>query len=86
MGAQLQVQSPRSYGCIGRVPRVVDAFAGQYGAAGYFCNVVAGKVVTNPGFATINDAWRAIEQYVAMMQRPPPASPRSLSPYPRVRR
>lgn len=56
LGAQLQVQSPRSYGCIGRVPRVVDAFAGQYGAAGYFCNVVAGKVVTNPGFATINDS------------------------------
>lgn len=54
-GVQAQVQSPRRYGCIGRVPRVVDIFAGQYGAAGYFCNVVNGQVVTNPGFATIND-------------------------------
>lgn len=53
-GALVNVQSPRKFGCIGRVPRSVDVFAGQYGAAGYFCNVVNGQVVTDPSFATVN--------------------------------
>ncbi len=50
VGVQTQVQSPRSYGCIGLVPASADGtgFAGQYGAAGFYCNVVNGAIVTNP--------------------------------------
>lgn len=47
LGANLQVTSPRKFGCIGRVPRTVDPFAALYGAAGYYCNVDAeGNVIT----------------------------------------
>ena len=49
LGVQTQVQSPRSYACIGTVPNRVDVFAAQYGAAGYFCNLDAsGAIITNP--------------------------------------
>jgi hypothetical protein len=48
VGVQTQVQSPRRYGCIGTVPAAVDPFARQYGAAGYYCNVINGAIVTNP--------------------------------------
>ncbi len=56
LGTQVQATSPRSYGCIGRVPRTVDAFAGAYGAAGFYCNLdSAGNVITDPLFPIIND-------------------------------
>jgi len=52
IGAQFQAQSPRHYGCIGRVPVSVDAFAGAYGAAGFYCNLDAdGNVITDPAYA-----------------------------------
>ncbi len=51
-GANFSASSPRSYGCLGRVPARVDAFAGQYGAAGFYCNVVNGEIVTNPTAGT----------------------------------
>lgn len=56
LGANAQVTSPRKFGCIGRVPRIVDQFAGAYGAAGWFCNLDAnGEVVTDPtGFTFSN--------------------------------
>lgn len=56
LGANASVTSPRKFGCIGRVPRLVDPFAGAYGAAGFFCNVDAnGEVISDPtGFTTRN--------------------------------
>ena len=51
-GANVQASSPRRYGCIGRVPNRVDGFAGQYGAAGFFCNIANGQVVTDPTVGT----------------------------------
>lgn len=48
LGANVIAQSPRHYGCIGRVPSRIDRFAGAYGAAGFFCNVVNGQIVTDP--------------------------------------
>ncbi|HEX8553234.1 MAG TPA: carboxypeptidase regulatory-like domain-containing protein [Sphingomonas sp.] len=48
VGVQTQVQSPRRYACLGTVPDRVDPFARQYGAAGYFCNVANGSIITNP--------------------------------------
>ncbi|MGC1271218.1 MAG: TonB-dependent receptor, partial [Croceibacterium sp.] len=57
VGANGSVTSPRKFGCIGRVPASVDAFAGAYGAAGFFCNVKDGKIVTDPtGFTVLNPA------------------------------
>lgn len=57
IGLQFQASSPRKFGCIGRVPTSVDAFAGAYGAAGYYCNVDAsGNVITDPAIATVNTA------------------------------
>ena len=51
VGLQTQIQSPRRFACIGTVPTRVDEFANQYGAAGYFCNVIDGAIVTNPATA-----------------------------------
>jgi hypothetical protein len=51
-GANFSAASPRHFGCIGRVPNRVDSFAGQYGAAGFFCNVVNGQIVTDPTAGT----------------------------------
>lgn len=52
LGANFQAQSPRRFGCIGRVPVRRDPFAGAYGAAGFYCNVDAqGNVITDPAFA-----------------------------------
>ncbi|WP_374294988.1 carboxypeptidase regulatory-like domain-containing protein [Sphingomonas sp.] len=51
-GGNFTAQSPRRYACLGRVPNRVDPFAGQYGAAGYFCNVINGEIITNPAAAT----------------------------------
>lgn len=50
IGANVQVTSPRKFGCIGRVPNYVDGgSAGAYGAAGFYCNTDAsGNVLTNP--------------------------------------
>ncbi len=57
LGIQSQAVSPRKFGCIGRVPLMIDAFAGAYGAAGFYCNVDAsGKVITDPAFAFTNTA------------------------------
>lgn len=56
LGTQVQATSPRKFGCIGRVPRTVDGFAGAYGAAGFYCNLdSSGKVITDPLFPVIND-------------------------------
>lgn len=49
LGANAQVASPRKFGCIGRVPRIVDQFAGAYGAEGWFCNLDGdGQVISDP--------------------------------------
>ena len=51
LGAQLQVASPRKFGCLGRAPANVDAnLAGRfYGAASFYCNLVSsGNVVRYP--------------------------------------
>ncbi|SFK32483.1 Carboxypeptidase regulatory-like domain-containing protein [Sphingomonas sp. NFR04] len=51
-GTQFQALSPRKFGCIGRVPVKRDAFAGSYGAAGFYCNLdSSGKVITDPAYA-----------------------------------
>lgn len=63
LGANLQVASPRKFGCIGVVPSAVDGdaenpsgYARQYNAAGFYCNVVDGQVqTTSNGFTSIND-------------------------------
>lgn len=55
LGAQFQAISPRKFGCIGRVPRSIDQYAGAYGAAGFYCNVDgSGNVITDPTKATVN--------------------------------
>lgn len=58
VGANVQVASPRHYGCLGRAPANADAnLAGRfYGAASFYCNLDAsGKVITNPvGFVLTN--------------------------------
>jgi len=48
VGGNVQVQSPRKFGCIGTVPVSVDGGnAAAYGAAGYYCNVDgSGNVIT----------------------------------------
>ncbi|WP_428969541.1 carboxypeptidase regulatory-like domain-containing protein [Sphingomonas sp. Xoc002] len=51
-GANFSASSPRHYACLGRVPDRVDQYAGRYGAAGFFCNVVNGQIVTNPTAGT----------------------------------
>ena len=57
LGAQFQAISPRSFGCIGRVPRSVDQYAGAYGAAGFYCNLDAsGNVITDPSKSATNTA------------------------------
>lgn len=48
LGANVQAQSPRKFGCIGRVPASRDFFAGLYGAAGFYCNVRGGEVISDP--------------------------------------
>ena len=49
LGANFSAQSPRRFGCLGRVPTNVDAFAGAYGAAGFYCNVNSdGSIRTTP--------------------------------------
>ncbi|MCX7284427.1 MAG: carboxypeptidase regulatory-like domain-containing protein [Novosphingobium sp.] len=55
LGAQFQAISPRKFGCIGRVPRVRDPFAGAYGAAGFYCNLDdSGNVITDPSKPAVN--------------------------------
>lgn len=51
-GANFNAASPRHFGCLGRVPNRVDSFAGQYGAEGFYCNVVNGQIVTDPTAGT----------------------------------
>ncbi len=49
LGANLSAQSPRRFGCLGRVPDSVESFAGVYGAAGFYCNVnTDGSIRTTP--------------------------------------
>jgi hypothetical protein len=49
IGGKLQAFSPRRYGCIGRVPEVIDPYSAAYGAAGLFCQVNAdGSINTDP--------------------------------------
>ncbi len=60
IGANTTVSSPRSFGCIGRVPEEIDALAGAYGASGAYCQV-------NPD-GSINTV-RNIVQPVALVPR-----------------
>jgi hypothetical protein len=55
LGANVQVYSPRKFGCYGLTPRTADPYAYVYGAAGFFCNVANGEIVTDPAFPVIND-------------------------------
>ncbi len=58
IGGNLQITSPRSFGCLGRAPANADAnLAGRfYGAAAFYCNLDAGgNVISNPvGFTLVN--------------------------------
>ncbi len=46
IGANVNVVSPRKFGCIGTVPTSVDGgIAAAYGAAGYYCNVTASGAI-----------------------------------------
>lgn len=57
LGANLNVTSPRKYGCIGRVPFQRDGgAAGAYGAAGFYCNTAGGAVVANPNGFNFQDS------------------------------
>ncbi len=88
LGANAQVASPRSFGCIGRAPISADSTAGApgglagrfYGANAYYCNVDAsGNVVRNPvGFTVINDA-----QFLATGAANPAFRPSTLQLTPR---
>jgi hypothetical protein len=44
LGANVEVSSPRKFGCIGVVPENVDPFASQYGVAGNYCRFADGGV------------------------------------------
>jgi len=47
LGASGSVSSPRKYGCIGRIPASVDAFATLYGGYAWYCNVDSnGDIIT----------------------------------------
>ncbi|GGD56517.1 TonB-dependent receptor [Croceicoccus mobilis] len=39
LGANAKVSSPRKFGCIGRIPSSVDAYATLYGGYAWYCNV-----------------------------------------------
>jgi hypothetical protein len=52
-GANLLVQSPRKYGCIGVVPTAVDPYAHGYGGYGFYCQ---GKLV--PRGSAFQSEWR----------------------------
>lgn len=70
LGANAQIASSRSFGCIGRAPISADGTVGApgglagrfYGSAAYYCNLDAtGNVVRNPvGFTVVNDAVNAV--------------------------
>jgi hypothetical protein len=46
-GANVSVTSPRKYGCLGRIPRTIDAFAALYGSNSWYCHLDAqGEVIT----------------------------------------
>jgi len=55
VGGNVQVQSPRKFGCIGTVPVSVDGGnAAAYGAAGYYCNVDGSGNVITTGTSSAN--------------------------------
>lgn len=60
IGFNTTVTSPRSFGCIGRVPASIDSFAGDYGASGAYCQV-------NPDGSINTD--RNVTRPVALIQR-----------------
>ena len=70
LGSNVNITSPRHFGCFGTAPASADFNATQLngiagplynpGAAAY-CNVVNGQVVTNPvGFTVINDPYNRV--------------------------
>ncbi|MHA6721936.1 TonB-dependent receptor [Sphingomonas sp. RS2018] len=65
LGANVQIQSPKKFGCIGFVPESIDPFAAQYGAAGNFCQ---GKLVQR-GTAFESD-WRKEVSLTAELRVP----------------
>ena len=69
LSGNLQVQSPRSFGCYGRAPASVDSdatavggLAGRfYGASAAYCNLANGNVVRDPvGYTVINDPFNRV--------------------------
>ncbi|MXP26415.1 TonB-dependent receptor plug domain-containing protein [Altererythrobacter indicus] len=49
LGGSATVQSPRKFGCIGRIPSTIDPYAGAYGAAAWYCNVDGnGDIISDP--------------------------------------
>lgn len=49
LGANGQLLSPRSYGCLGVIPAAIDPYASLYGVAGNYCRFANGAVAdTNP--------------------------------------
>lgn len=49
IGANFSAQSPRKFGCIGRIPDSIDPFAALYGAESFYCNVNSdGSIRTTP--------------------------------------
>lgn len=65
VGANLQFQSPKKFGCIGFVPEAVDPFAAQYGAAGNYCQ----GVLVQRGTAFESD-WRKEVSLTAELKIP----------------
>ncbi|WP_130327035.1 TonB-dependent receptor [Sphingomonas sp. BK036] len=44
IGANIEVISPRKFGCLGVVPTAIDPYASQYGVAGNYCRFADGAV------------------------------------------
>jgi hypothetical protein len=44
IGANVEVVSPRKFGCLGVIPTSIDPYASQYGVAGNYCRLADGEV------------------------------------------
>ncbi len=44
LGANVEVSSPRKFGCLGVIPDDIDPYASQYGVAGNYCRFADGEV------------------------------------------
>ncbi|MGN6375966.1 MAG: TonB-dependent receptor [Sphingomonas sp.] len=68
LGANLLVQSPEHYSCIGAVPLSVDAYANTYHGYGYYCQ---GELI--PRGTAFNGDWRTQVDVSAVLHLPMPA-------------